>query len=354
MAPRLRSLGQAGHVLEDRLDLLGVPQAQPDEREPVEVGPDGIGVDPPLLARDQLLHDAAHVALVEDRGTPAEPARHQLVAPGVQRLDPRAQAGQPCRHLLPGLAVVGHGKGGAGLVGPVLDQVPQPLGEHPGLARAGRCDDPGRTGTVGHRRELVGGERGRRRHRSGLGSQRARLDRLAVHHGTAADRHRQRTAGATVDPGRAAVGQDDVTGLVGSGRRGAAPLRLRGPPPHGLAQPVAAGVVGVGPDQEVQPVEPRLDLRAEGPGLPPVPDRLTEPGRVDSQRHHHRLAVGPGPVQGAHDLGRIREGGLVDGDDRRRRPRCGWSVAGQHDDPTSELGGSGYGHAATLRAAYDT
>ena len=78
------------------------------------------------------------------------------VAPGVERLDARTEAGQPRRHLLLGLLVVGERDARFALVAAIGQQVAVALREHAGLAGAGRRDDPGRTGPMGNRLELVG------------------------------------------------------------------------------------------------------------------------------------------------------------------------------------------------------
>src|SRR4029079_16789661 len=54
---------------------------------------------------------------------------------------------------------------------------------------------------------------------------------------------------------------------------GPQPLGLASPPPDRFA---VAGVVGVGPDEEVQPVHPRLEPRSEWPP-PPITGRSAVP-----------------------------------------------------------------------------
>ena len=153
-------LGQAGDVVAGVLDRHGVAQAEADEGQAVEVGTDGIGVDPPLRAGDEARHEVADVALVEDGGGPAPGVGEQGEAEGVEGADPGPERPAALLHLLPGLLVVGDGEDGLRLDAPVDDEVAQPLGEHPGLARPGRRDHPGRAGAVGDRRQLVGGEDG--------------------------------------------------------------------------------------------------------------------------------------------------------------------------------------------------
>ena len=123
------------------------------------------------------------------------------------------------------------------------------------------------------------------------------------------------------------------------------PLGLAGPPPDRLA---VAGVVGVGPDEEVQPVQPGLEPGARpSRARPPRPGaRGTGPGRRPASTTTGS-ALRPGPVQPAHARRRARPGW------RRRsgpraRPRHGrrHGPAVAHDDhAAAERGGTGHGHA---------
>ena len=216
-----------------------------------------------------------------------------------------------------GLLVVGDGEHAAGLVAPVDDQVAEPLGEHPGLARPGRGDDPGRAGAVGDGRQLVGGQR----RPSGVDAggatvEPARLDGLGVDHGA-----------GSVDVGRRARGPPSTQAGAPSGRVTSAgacraprprPSRAALRPHHHTGSP-PAGVVGVGPHQEVQPVEPRLEARASRHGSIVVVDRAPEgSGSTASSTTTGRAR--PAPVQRRPPSRPVGEHGLVDGDDRRGRP----------------------------------
>ena len=161
--------------------------------------------------------------------------------------------------LVRGLLVVGecsHGRRGRAAF---FEQVAQALGEHPCLARAGRGDDPGATAGVADRGELVGGQ-------VGLGwvaadwGERSRLGAPAVHDAGAVGVGcgGERTA---VDPESRSVGELDV-GAV----RFLHPLGGEGPqdlatvPPDRLS---VAGVVVVGPHQEMQPLAGELEVGAQ-------------------------------------------------------------------------------------------
>ena len=224
-------------------------------------------------------------------------------------------------HLELGLLVVGDGEHGAGLDTAVADEVAQPSGEHPGLARTGGGDDARRAGVVGDRGQLVGGEVVGRRPRCGDEGARTELDRLGVHQQLAGSRRTSRTA---VDPHRSAVGEAHVAGCVvrrrdHDGARGD-PARLGRPPPHGLA---GAQVVVVGPHQEVEAVEPRLGQRRVRPGLAADRLRRAEAGRVDRQLDDDLPAARPGVVQPGDHPARREQRRLVDPHDRGVGPRLG-------------------------------
>ena len=210
------------------------------------------------------------------------------------------------------------------------------------LARPGRRDDPRRSGQVADRGQLVGGQVGVRGDGRRHDGQAADVDRLAVD-----DRlgERQRRARAAVDPGRAAVGQRDVGRPVG--RRDGVVVEAGGldaPPPHGVAD---AGVVRVGPGQEVQAVERRLAAGGQPPRLDGDRRRLAERRRVDAEGDDDRLAPGPRRVQPVDRRSRVGQHGVVDRDDRRVRPRRRDRGAGDDDDAATERGRPGHCHPFT-------
>ena len=130
-------------------------------------------------------------------------------------------------------------------------------------------------------------------------------------------------------PGRAARRRPTPAGrrasttspaAVGRSGPGAEPLGLAAPPPDRVAR--GAGVVVVGPDEEVQAVEPGLEGGPDGPRLDRPRLGLPEPGR-------DRRPAPPPPAGGrptpraarpTHGAG-LGQGGLVDDHHRRPRPR---------------------------------
>ena len=186
------------------------------------------------------------------------------------------------------------------------------------------------------------------RHVGGDERQAPELDRVGVHDGPrrrrprAAPAGRRRPTPAGRRPARRRPG------------RPGSPSRARAARPcgahHHTGSPVP-GVVGVGPDEEVQPVDPRLEPRARAS----TARRRQVAGarndrRVDGQRHDDGLARRPGP----RAAGRPPSAGLGQRRPRRSgprarppRPRHGPAVA--HDDPASERGRTRDGHARTVR-----
>ena len=85
--------GQTGDVVEGVLHLLRVGAGPSRMSEsPSMYGRDRVGVHPPLLGGDEALDDRPHLALVEQLGPAAQGAAEDAVAPGVERLDARAEA----------------------------------------------------------------------------------------------------------------------------------------------------------------------------------------------------------------------------------------------------------------------
>ncbi len=189
--------------------------------------------------------------------------------------------------------------------------------------------------------QLIGREVGVRGDRGRHDGQAAELDRLAVHDGVGQLRGGPRPA---VDPRRPAVGQHDVGRTV---RRGdARPVETGGlhrPPPDGLA---LAGVVGVGPGQEVQAVERRLRTGRQAPRLDVDRAWFAERRRVEAEGDDDRLAGRPRGVQPGHGRGGVGQHGVVDRDDRRVPPRRRHGSAGDDDDAAPELARTGNRHAS--------
>ena len=173
-------------------------------------------------------------------------------------------------------------------------------------------------------RSASGARRGRRGQAAGLGGP-------AVHHGRAVARV-GRVRWSPVHPQRGAVGRDDVgrarldDTLVGEASR-----QLAAVPPDRLAVP---GVVGVGPDQELEALAPEGEAGLEGVHRPGVPLRGPQVVGVDGQLHDHGPPVGPGAVE---DL-----------DHRRRRRQCRRRPRPPGGRPPTPSGGAAPGRTTTL------
>ena len=167
---RIEGGGQAGDVVPLGLHLLRIAQPEADQRQRLQVGTDGVGVEPAALGGHELRDQPADLALVQHARRPAVRLGEEGVAERVERLDARPEVGRAGLHLLLGPLVVGHGQHALALEAPVDDQVAEPLRQHPRLARARRRDHPRRTGPVGDGGQLVGGQlRGRRAPGQGRG-----------------------------------------------------------------------------------------------------------------------------------------------------------------------------------------
>ena len=167
------------------LDHLRIDQTEPCEAECFDPRRDGIGV-APARERDERADDPAHLGFV-DRGEPPWLRREgghtvdDRECDGVERADLQTrQVSRAGSHLLLGPLVERHEADRGRRELPVREQVTSALGEHPGLARAGRCDDPGRAADVGNGGQLIGSEVGRGDVRAERG-QRPVLERDPVH-----------------------------------------------------------------------------------------------------------------------------------------------------------------------------
>ncbi len=308
--------------------------------------------------RDEIVEQATHLALV-DHPTGAAAGRRSGEAAGsvadgqaerVEGTDLGSELGGPGAHLVGGAAVEGHRGQADRLPAPVDDEVAQPLGEHPGLARTGRGDDPCRADSVADRGELVRRQIGLGRSVAGDG-ERARVDRLTVHHGDASELVGvERLSRASVDVGGCAVRQGDVRRTAW---RRTDPLGLAGPPPDRVA---GAQVPVVHPHQELESLPGEGERCVELPGLASLALGSAQVGRIAGEAHHHRRAREPVPVQRVCGRRRIGERRLVH---RELRPsgarRRNADVRGE-DDPASERGWSEIEvtHGQTVPTASDT
>ena len=306
-------LGDAGGVGDGLLDQLRRGEPEPDGGEGLNVGGHGVRValSPDL---DVLLEQVPHARLLED---PQPAGRAELVA------DPEAEAVERADVEGPGpvdvratpgelagrLVVVGQRGDHARVHTAVAEQMPQALGQDPGLARSGRGDDPGRPAVMVHGFHLVRGEIGRRRPVTGR-SQGARLGVPTVDDAETG-RELRRLGWAAVDEQRGAVAEDDVGGrsLV-SGVAFTDPFsgetagRLATMPPDGSA---GAGVVVVGPDQELQALAAELEVGHKLVDGPVSPLRCSQLRRVRSQLDHHGAAGRPVAVELLDDRPRTAE-----------------------------------------------
>ena len=342
LAERREQLGQARDVVARRLDDLRIGEPEADRRQPLDVRADRVGVGPSLaLAGEQRVDEAAHLGLVDHRRRPAAVLGQHPQAERVEGADAGPEVGGAGLHLQLGLLVVGDGEHGRRLVAAVEVEVAQALGEDARLARAGRGDDAGRAAGVGDGGQLVGREVGARGDLGGHDGQRAEVDRVAVDERSAR-------------PGAGMRGPPSIHAGVPSGRvMSASPSGVAAAPsasraaltPHHHVSVAGAGVVGVGPGQEVQAVEPRLGLGRHPPRLDRERLRFPErrPGRCRGRSPPAR--AGPTPRAAGARWDRVGEHGVVDRDDRRVAPRRRRLGAGRHDDAPTERRRTRDGHA---------
>ena len=178
----------AGGVGVEVLRLLRRDQPEADGGQGVEVRRQRVGAD--LAGRlHQPGQDLAAERLVGD--APVAAAGADVEAQRVERADGGPEPGGALPELVGGHHVVGHRRDQPRLVTPVDQQVPDPLGQHPGLPRPRRSDDPGRPAGMRHRRQLIRSQLrrgfpipGRRQHPG--------IDRVPVHD----DRGRPGAAGS--------------------------------------------------------------------------------------------------------------------------------------------------------------
>ena len=233
-----------------------------------------------------------------------------------------------------------------GLVAPVGDQVPEPLGQHPGLARPGRGDDPGRAAGVRRRRPA--------------GRAPARPWAAGPAGPTVSSPASIESRWTTASPGPTAIGwrgppSHQRRRPVGQDAR--RPARPTARPPGGRPAPRATrparpgwpGVVGVGPHQEVQP----LPLRRSNPGSSVQrlgPARL---GRLQLLRRRRPVRRPPAGAGTTPRAGRRPPHRLRDRPAPRHRPAAagapsnpaGITRPGPHDDAAPQRSGSSNSHA---------
>ena len=168
---------------------------------------------------------------------------------------------------------------------------------------------------VGHRGQLVVG-RGRPRAAPGGGGRRVSRPSSTDSRWMTAARRPFGGQGRRGPPSIHARGPSARTHVARAHRR---PARDAAPGAGPALRPTttparrrAPGVVGVGPHQEVQAVEPELEVGGQAPGLDHHRLGRAEPGRVDRQRRRRPAGARPRPRAGRAPSGRIGQGGLVD------------------------------------------
>ncbi len=323
-------------------------EPEPDGGEGADVRGDrvGVGLTPDL---EDLLEEVAHPGLLEHawpaRGPElgADPQSGAVEGPDVGPFGGE-DVRTPLLELIGGTRVVGEGAHRAPVDSAVGHQMTQPLGQHPGLARAGRGDHPGRAGGVHHGGQLVRSQFGVGRTMGGR-VQVAGLDAPAVDHPR--PRGDGRWIGwSAVDKERRAVGPGQV-GLpaLGDAETGEPAGRLPAVPPDGLA---AAGVVIVGPHQEVEPLHRELEGRREAVDRAVVALGGTQGVLRGGELDHQGPSLEPRRMEEVGDLPGIGQLGVAHLHPGARCPRFGHRAAGQHDDAPAEFGWSGVRHPPNI------
>ena len=155
-----------------------------------------------------------------------------------------------------------------------------------------------------------------------------------------------RTAGAAVDPRRGPIGEQDV-GLPACLRSDG--FCLDPPPP---SRWVEAGVVAVGPHEEMESFPEEREAGTELEGGSGLGFRGAQLGIVDREFDHDRFAFGPRLVESIHEARErliVGNTGVVHNDNGRGEPGHGYGAVGRDDDRAAESGGSGCGHDREVR-----
>ena len=345
----------------DCSSTAGGAEPEPDGRQGVDVGRHGVGVG---LAPDleQLLEQGPHPGLLDH---PEPPARAEPVADpqpdavegadvwALGRREPSVRAAGSFISL-GGPGVEGQGGDRAGIT-PRSDTrwrrrsvstlvLPDPAGA---ITRAA----PEAWSTAAR---WSGGQVG---HRRGTGGRPAAAGRPRRSSGAPP---RPRSAGVRWVGRRAAV--DDTAACRRPARCRPAPLRRTPPsaasaaPPCGRATTPARrpGVVGVGPDQEVQALQGELEIRREIMDRAVVALGRPEGPRVDAELDHHRPAPEPGLVQAIRHGPRVGHLGIPDAHSRAGRPGFGHVAPGEHDHTPAEFGRSGVRHLPNIARGCNT
>jgi hypothetical protein len=141
----------------------------------------------------------------------------------------------------------------------IVEQMDEPGGHRPGLARTGRSDDAGGAGGMEDRPELILGEAiGGIDAFGDVDDQTSGVEGLPVDH--RAEPRNPGSSGAAIHPRRGAVGEHHVLVAAGADTEG---FQLLAPPPDRVA---VSCVVGVGPaeEEEALPIEEELASQLVG------------------------------------------------------------------------------------------
>ena len=285
---------------------------------------------------DQRFEDASHLALLDNRHLAISVEDRQPER--VDRPQVRACATDAIAQLLGGPGVVcdrGHDRG----FDARCQEVAEPFGENPGLARSGRSDDAGCPTRVEDGSRLVicqtlRSSRARRRWGDDAEFDGFAMDDWLV--------EIDRTARSTIDPDVHSVWRPCV---AGSARIESCGPSLHRVPPGRLA---ASQVVGVRPHHVGEAFEGELVFRAEVPrGLDRAVPAL-EVGCVDEEPDDNWFAFGPYAVEAIGRRPRIAEGLESDLDDLASCERFGHDSARRNDGAASQLRRSWEGHGAPV------
>ena len=248
--------------------------------------------------------------------------------------------------LVRGARVVGEGGDQLRLHATVVHEVAQPGGQHPRLARPGRCQHARGTGRMRDGRALLAAEPLLRRRVTFDVEPAGELDALTV------DAQRPAAARAvavlrpavhgparaTVDPRRSAVGQQYVRAVRRRRDAASETLRMHRRPPHRFAR---ACVDEVGTEQERELVVQQAMIRTERPqGAPFALGREDAwPGQRRVDDHDARSARRPVAAQrldGGGQRGPVAHCLPADAVHRCIAPGTGHVTLGVHEDPPTE------------------
>ena len=275
-----------------------------------------------------------------------------VVGEAVDRADVGRTTGEPLHraplHLIRRLDVEGQGGHRFGCRPRVDHQVSQPFGQDSRLSRTRRCDDARRTGAVAHGEQLI--RRQVRRH--DVMSNRLRIPDLGVPamNDDAAVGQFGRVGRTPVDVGIRPVSEDDVSPAADHralmGQRASSFDRM---PPDEAPRP---GVVVVRPEEELQALDGKLEIRCQAVDRPGVTLVDSKPVRIEPQLDDQRPPTEPGRVQACDDIVWLCQFGFAEGHPFQSGPGC-WQVTALQDHGPAAERGWPEDHRANLAARCD-